>query len=376
MSKLFESYRIAGLELKNRFVRSATFDSSGRPDGQVSDHQLNLFSELTRGRVGLIISGITYVEPRGRISPVQNSIEDSRFLLGLKKLTEIVHKLGGKVAVQLFHGGRESARYYKKYGHISAIGPSSLQNDPYGPGPYKTMTEEDIASVIKAFGQAAGIARTAGFDAVQIHAAHAYLFSQFLSPHTNHRNDEWGGPLLNRLRIHREVYRSVRREVGDDFPILIKLGVQDGFSGGLEITEGLEAAEELSKIGFDALEISQGLRGTGYEEMEFKTGVSNLKDEAYFRNWARQVKERVSVPVIMVGGFRSFSLAEEVVQRDEADLVALSRPLISESGLIARWEAGDRSRSRCISCNKCLENVLRRLPVSCIFNRQATTTNH
>jgi len=376
LSKLFEPYRIGGLELRNRFVRSATFDSSGQPDGQVSDHQLKLFSELARGKVGLIVTGITYVEPRGRISPVQNSIEDHSFLPGLKKLTKIVHEHGGKVAVQLFHGGRESARYYKNHSEISAIGPSNLENDSYGLGSYQTMTEEDILAVVKAFGQAAGRARTAGFDAVQVHAAHAYLFSQFLSPHTNQRNDEWGGLFHNRLRIHRETYRSIRREVGDDFPVLIKLGLQDGFSGGLELEEGSKAAIELSKIGYDALEISQGLRGEGYEETEFRTGIGGLEDEAYFRSWARQVKERVSVPVIMVGGFRSFSLADEVVRLGEADLVALSRPLISEPSLISRWETGDRSRSRCISCNKCLEKVLKRLPISCVLDRQAKSTNH
>jgi 2,4-dienoyl-CoA reductase-like NADH-dependent reductase (Old Yellow Enzyme family) len=329
---------------------------------------MDLYTTLAEGGVGLIITGITCVHPNGQISKFQNYISSDEFVPGFKRLTSAVHGRGAKIAVQLFHAGREG-RFPKLSGRVP-IGPSFLQKDPYFKTEYRTMTENEIWDVIQAFGDGAKRAREAGFDAVQIHGAHAYLLSQFLSPYTNHRDDEWGGELKNRLRLHHEILKDIRQKVGEDYPVLIKIGVQDGFPSGLEFSDGKLAAQYLAELGFDALEISQGLRGPSNEGTEFRTKINVLDREAYFRNWCREIKNQVDVPVMMVGGLRTFELMEEIVQNREADFISLSRPLIREPGIINDWKIGDYHRSKCISCNECFELLIKGKTLECVQHRQ------
>jgi 2,4-dienoyl-CoA reductase-like NADH-dependent reductase (Old Yellow Enzyme family) len=333
----------------------------------VSDRKIALYQELAEGGIGLIISGVAHVHPAGKTIYSQTSIATDEHIPGLKRVTQAVHERGMKIAVQLLHGGREAARYWNTVNQ-PALAPSVIAGDPYFKGEYRSMTADEIENTVQAFGDAAKRAREAGFDAVQLHAAHAYLPSQFLSPHANRRNDAWGGPLENRLRFHREVYQAMRKKVGEDYPLLIKLGVQDGFAGGLELNVGLQAALWLAQWGYDSLEISQGLRGKYYEETEFRTGIHTVDQEGYFRDWTREVKKRVQVPVMMVGGLRTFELMEEVIQTGEADFVSLCRPLIREPRIINEWKKGNRRRAACISCNKCLERNRKTGVLACIFN--------
>ncbi len=353
-SILFEPTKIKNMNLRNRFVRSATYEGCA-DDGYVTDKQLNLYASLSEGEVGLIITGITCVHDSGKLSRFQNSLAGDEFIDGFKRLTSVAHQRGAKIAVQLFHAGRE-ARFPKSSERVP-IAPSFLEADPYFEGKYRTMTEEEIWEVVCAFGDGAERAREAGFDAVQVHGAHAYLLSQFLSPYSNRRHDKWGGSLGNRLRLHREIYRSIRQKVGEDYPVLIKVGVQDGFPDGLEFSEGKLVAQHLAEFGFDALEVSQGLRGLSFEETEFKTKINNLDREAYYRRWCAEIRKKVDVPVMLVGGLRTFELMEKIVEDEEADFISLSRPLIREPGIISDWRRGDYHRAKCISCNKCLENL-------------------
>jgi 2,4-dienoyl-CoA reductase-like NADH-dependent reductase (Old Yellow Enzyme family) len=286
------------------------------------------------------------------VSPFQNALE-RRCIPGLQRLTAAVHEHGAKIAVQLFHGGRE-ARFLKSLGMLP-VSPSVVKADPYYKGEHRALTEDEIHETIHAFGEGAAVAGESGFDAVQVHGAHAYLLSQFLSPSTNLRDDMWGGPLENRLRFHRMVYENIRNAVGRDFPVLIKIGVADGFPGGLEFSEGKEAAVRLAESGFDALEISQGLRGEKYEGTEFRAGIDRMEKEAYFRDWCRKIKKEVRVPVMMVGGLRSFGLMEQIVRNGEADFISLSRPLIREPDLINIWKSQTHKHPECVSCNRCLE---------------------
>jgi 2,4-dienoyl-CoA reductase-like NADH-dependent reductase (Old Yellow Enzyme family) len=362
-SILFETAKIKNMELRNRFVRSATYDGCA-DKGSVTENQMSLYTTLAEGGVGLIITGITCVHHNGQISKFQNSISSDEFISGFKQLISAVHDRGAKIAVQLFHGGRE-ARFSRSSDRIP-IGPSFLEKDPYFKAEYRAMTESEIWEVIRAFGDGAKRAREAGFDAIQIHGAHSYLLSQFLSPHTNHRDDEWGGELKNRLRLHHEIFRDIRQKVGEDYPVLIKIGVQDGFPGGLEFSEGKLVAKYLAELGFDALEISQGLRGPSAEDTEFRTKINTLDREAYYRNWYREIKNQVKVPVMMVGGLRTFKLMEEIIQNKEADFISLSRPLIREPGIINEWKRGDRHRTKCISCNECFEGLLKGETLHCI----------
>ena len=356
MNILFTPTRVGNLEIPNRFVRSATYDA-GAEQGFVSDWQVELYSALAKGRVGLIVSGVFNVRV-GKAPPGQTSLTDDGFIPGLRRLADAAHTHGSTLAVQLYHAGREAYRLLQPAG-IEAAGPSGFKvgEDPYFEGSCREMTEEEIRATVEAFGQAARRVQEAGCDAVQIHGAHAYLFAQFLSPHSNHRGDEWGGGLENRLRLHMEIYRAVRKQVGPKYPVMIKLGVEDGFPGGLAHEEGVEAAVELARVGYDSIEVSLGLRGLDYGQTEFRKRIVKRDREAYFRDWTRQVKERVSVPVMMVGGLRSIDLMEEVVTANEADLISLCRPLIREPDLVASWQAGQARRPTCISCNKCFEHI-------------------
>jgi 2,4-dienoyl-CoA reductase-like NADH-dependent reductase (Old Yellow Enzyme family) len=365
MSILFEPLRIRHIVLRNRFVRSATYDGCADLEGHVSDKQIEVFEKLAEGGVGLIITGIVYVHPSGQISPYQNSNATDDCIPGFKKLTAAVHDRGAKIAIQLFHAGRDAASFLKTENE-QAIAPSVLHNAPNFKDKYRSMTDDEIWEIVRAFGDAARRAREAEFDAVQLHGAHGYLLSQFLSPYTNRRDDEWGGTLERRLRIFKEIYRQTRAKVGEDYPVLIKIGVKDEISGGLDIREGKLAAQSFAEWGFDALEISQGLRGLGYENSEFRIKIDCIAREAYFRDWCREIKNEVNVPSMMVGGLRSFNLMEEVIQKGEADFISLSRPLIREPGIINDWKRGDRRKPACISCNHCLEALMKGKTLHCV----------
>jgi 2,4-dienoyl-CoA reductase-like NADH-dependent reductase (Old Yellow Enzyme family) len=373
MSILFEPMKIRHMDLRNRFVRSATYDGCANKSGYVTENQMDLHSALAEGGVGLIITGITYVHPTGQTSRFQNSIVGDEFIHGFKRLTAAVHRRGAKIAVQLFHAGRE-ARFLDSRDRLP-IGPSFFEKDPYFKAQYRTMTLDEIWEIVSAFGNGARRAREAGFDAVQIHAAHGYLLTQFLSPFTNRRHDEWGGNLENRVRIHHAIYEDIRGKVGKDYPVLIKIGVQDAYPGGLEFSESKLAAKYLAEWGFDALEISLGLRGPSYEETEFRTKVDRLDGEAYYRNWCRDIRKEVDIPIIMVGGLRTFELLEEIVQKKESDFISLSRPLIREPNIVNDWKRGDRHRAKCISCNKCLEGLRRGKKLHC-FQEEKTPKSH
>jgi 2,4-dienoyl-CoA reductase-like NADH-dependent reductase (Old Yellow Enzyme family) len=287
-------------------------------------------------------------------------------------LTRTVHERGAKIAVQLFHGGRESAKFLSGIGKV-AKGPSFVKDDLYFMGEYSALTEDDIWELIGAFGDAAVRARESGFDAVQLHGAHAYLLSQFLSPFSNRRIDDWGGSLEKRLRFHREVYNNIRKKVGADYPVLIKTGGQDGFPGGLELDEGKKAAGLLAQWGYDALEISQGLRGKLFEGTEFRIQIDSIDREGYFGDWCREIKRQVAVPVMAVGGFRTFTLMEKIVQDGEADFISLCRPFIRQPGLVNEWQKGNRDRATCISCNECLAALKRGENVRCVYEEREIT---
>ncbi|MHB8139182.1 MAG: NADH:flavin oxidoreductase [Smithellaceae bacterium] len=375
MSILFEPAQIMNLTLRNRFVRSATYDGMSDLTGRVADSQLKLISNLAAGGVGLIISAIMYVHPSGQVSSFMNSIADDEFIPGLRKLSEAAHEYGAKIAVQLYHGGRE-ARFVKSR-RLLPLAPSVVADDPFYKGNYREISKEEITEMIAAFGKAARRAKEAGFDAVQIHGAHGYLPSQFLSPFTNRRTDEWGGTLLNRLRFHREAYAEIRRHVGSHYPVLIKLGVEDGFAGGLTLDEGIEAAQILAETGYEAIEVSSGVRGEKYKGTEYRTKINKPSREGYFRTWAREIKKRVKVPVIAVGGLKSKAMMEDMIQNHETDFISLCRPLITEPSLIREWEQNPQKKPRCIYCNKCLEELHHGIPLHCVvFSKITASTPH
>jgi 2,4-dienoyl-CoA reductase-like NADH-dependent reductase (Old Yellow Enzyme family) len=221
------------------------------------------------------------------------------------------------------------------------------------------MTTEEVSATVRAFGQAAARAKEAGFDGVQLHAAHGYLLSEFLSPFFNKRDDEYGGSIDNRARIVLDAVRNVRAAVGDEFPVLVKINSTDMLEGGFTIEDMLQIAAMLESAGVDAIELSGGTSlalylGNPNISWARVYPLDTADKEAYYREAAKLYREKILIPLMLVGGIRSFEVAEQLVEEGTTDYVSLCRPLIREPNLINRWEAGDTRRSECISDNGCI----------------------
>lgn len=347
MFKLFEATEINGMKMKNRFVRSATYEAMAAKDGTVKDSLLAYMEELARGEVGLIITGHTYVTREGQAGPRQMGIYSDAMINGLKQVSSVVHDNGSVVAVQLAHAGIRGIGKDL----YAPLGPSDLFEG--GIKKASAMTVDDIKKTIKAFGDGAERAVNSGFDAVQIHAAHGYMLSQFLSPHYNKRDDGYGGDLENRARLLMEVYEEIRKRVGRSFPVMVKINSEDFLEDGITVEEMLKVAHMLEDHGMDAIEMSGGTFESG-KRIPSRLGTSKSEErEVYYRQAGKMFKNEIKIPLILVGGFLSFNIAEEVVTSGIADYVALARPLIREPHLIKRWAGDDRRKALCISCNKC-----------------------
>lgn len=352
------------MKMKNRFVRSATYEAMAGLDGMVKDPLLGYMEELSRGAIGLIITGHAHVTMAGQAGPRQMGIYSDTMIDGLKRITSTVHKNGGVIAVQLAHAGQRGIGKDE----YTAVGPSEIIEA----GVKKTdkMTADDIKSTINAFGDAAERAVKAGFDAIQIHSAHGYLLSQFLSPHYNSRNDSYGGSLENRARLLLEVYREIRQRVGKKFPLMVKINSEDFLEGGLTVKEMIEVAHMLENHGMDAIEISGGTFQSG-KFIPSRIGTSkSMEREVYYRKAAEAFKKELKIPLILVGGFLSFDIAAEVVASGLADYVALSRPLIREPHLVSRWAGGDRRKAACISCNNCFSTLSMEEALHCAVEKK------
>ena len=347
MSKMFETSEINGMQLANRFVRSATWEGMAADDGACTPKLIDLMAGLAKGGVGLIISGHTYVSPEGQAGPWQLGVYKDELASGLTDMANSVHDNGGKIVMQLAHSGLTASPDLTGQ---EPIGPSPLQEPDVPPG--LEMSESDIAGVVAAFAAGAKRAQSAGFDGVQIHGAHGYLLSEFLSPFFNRRQDQYGGSIENRARIVLEVLRAVRGEVGNDYPVLIKMNCQDFFDNGLSLEDSARAAAMLEKEGIDAIEISGGIPRSG-KLGAARVGIKSEEKEAYFQTEARAFRDNVGVPLILVGGNRSFQVAESIVKEGIADYISMCRPLIREPDLVNRWKSGDLSRATCASDNMC-----------------------
>ena len=364
MAKMFEETRIGTMTLANRFVRSATWEGMAEKDGRVTPRLIDCMVALVRGGVGLIITGYASIRKDGQSGPWQLGIDRNELIPGLREMASSVHENRGKIVLQLAHGG-----FFAMAKLIG--GPPLAPSDLAGvaKSPRRVMTGDDIKEVVAAFAEGAGRAKKAGFDGVQIHAAHGYLLSQFLSPAFNRRSDEYGGSLQNRASFLMEVLGAVRLTVGADYPVLVKMNARDFIDNGLELDESLEVARMLVRGKIDAIEISGGfLNGGKLNPSRFE--IDSEEKEAYFREEAKAFKKNVSVPIILVGGTRSFAVAESLVSGGVADMVSLSRPLIREPGLIKRWKEGDLARAKCISCNRCFAPGVTGQGVYCVDERR------
>lgn len=361
---LFESTEINAMKLANRFVRSATWEGMATEDGAATPDLIQLMADLAKGGVGLIVSSHTYVVKQGQAGPWQLGVYADDLLPGLRKMTAAVHTQGGKIVMQLAHAG------YHANGKVSGmmpVAPSAVES--LAKAPRKALTEEDIQDIAQAFASAAIRAKKADFDGVQIHAAHGYLLSQFLSPIYNHRTDAYGGGIQNRSKPLMAVLKAIREAVGNDYPVLIKMNCGDFIENGLVLEDAIQVGKMLAKGGIDAIELSGGLL-TGGKMNPSRMGIHSQEKEAYFQKEARAFKTEVQVPLILVGGNRSYETAQQLVDNGIADYISLCRPFIREPGLINRWRSGDLTKSACLSDNKCFGPIMAGKGLFCVMDRK------
>ncbi|MFO7568822.1 MAG: NADH:flavin oxidoreductase [Smithellaceae bacterium] len=349
--QLFEKASIGDLTIANRFVRSATAEGLSTARGFCSPALTKLMVRLAKGVVGLIITGHTAVSPEGRAAARQLCLWGDDFIPTLVDMTGQVHEEGGKIILQLSHAG---ALADSALTQAAAIGPMLLKKKD---GTIcRAMTRDDIRKTARDFAQAAGRAKKSGFDGVQIHAAHGYLLSTFLSPHYNRRRDEYGGTTANRARFLLETITAVRRETGDGYPVLVKLNASDYLPDGLLPDDMIATATLLASSGICAIELSGGTKESG-PFTPARPGRMSAQQEGYYKEEAAQLKKAMDQPVILVGGIRSLETAADFVGDGICDFVAMARPFIREPEIIARWQTDNKKPSACDSDNLCYRPI-------------------
>jgi len=318
-----------GTVLPNRLAKSAMTEGLADKNDRPTSQHNQLYQTWSEGGTGLLITGNVMVDRRYLERAGNVVLEDDTDLALFKTWAKAGTCAGNHLWVQLNHPGRQCPKLVNK----EPLSPSDVQLDMLGNfGKPRAMTASDIQDVIARFARSASLVQKAGFTGVQIHCAHGYLLSQFLSPKTNQRQDQWGGSLENRARIIREIIRAVRKEVGKDFPIGVKLNSADFQKGGFSLEECVQVAAWLGEEGIDLLEVSGGnyeqpsLIGTEPTEVR----ESTRKREAYFIEYAEQIKAAAKIPVMITGGFRSRDVMEQALEKGEVDVIGLARPLCTQ----------------------------------------------
>jgi len=342
MKILFEPYQIRDMLVRNRFIRSATTSAYADNEGKINDTIIKHYENLSKGEVGLIIKGHLYIMDNGKAHKGMAGISHDKHIPMLKRLTDAVHKHDGHIVAQLNHAG------------------VVYQNDRAGPSNYKEddwtareMKEDEIEAIIEGFGDSAERAIQAGFDGVQIHGAHGYLISQFLSRIVNKRIDKWGGNLENRMRLLNEVYDEIRGRIGNK-PVLIKLNCDDFSPKGFLIEDSSKVSQFIARKGIDLIEISGGGRG-GRPELRSRAKHPDYS-ELDFAGHAVKIREvSKPTPMALVSGFKKLETMKRVVEEDLVDMISLSRPFIREPDLVKKLKNG-QEEAACIRCDACRAN--------------------
>jgi 2,4-dienoyl-CoA reductase-like NADH-dependent reductase (Old Yellow Enzyme family) len=349
LSTLFTETRIGKMRLKNRFIRSATWENLATEDGHMTDKLYAIYEELAKGEVGLIVTGYANIVEEEKPNAGMMGMYNDSFIDEYKKLTELVHSNDAKIVMQLAYGGTKTTH---NVGERVIYAPSEVcERGTQTLG--KAMTKDEIDYIIKAFAQASRRAQQSGFDGVEIHAAHSYLINQFLSPYYNQRQDEYGGSLDNRIRLLVEIYAEIRKLVGNEYPILVKLTASEFFDGGLTFDETRIICKKLAAIGVDAIIISGNIHGKASTMIGESFDGYNIQQQGYFHEYGQVISAEVNVPIITVGGLSDISAIEEIANTTNIQCFAISRPLLAEPHLIKRWKEGNRAPVDCERCSKC-----------------------
>ena len=360
--------RAGPVTVAGRLARSATFENAADAQGRPGEAIRRMYVALARGGAPWIVSGYAFILPNGRSAATQSGIHSDELVGPWRQITEAVHqeRADVKLFMQIAHGGRQV--------------PADLVSEPIAPSAVavgggvrpREMTAREIEETLDAFGQAARRAREAGFDGVQLHCAHGYLLSEFLSPHTNRRTDEWGGTPERRRRFVIEAFRRARAAAGPNLAVTVKLNCEDFIQDGLSLGESCEAARALAADGIDAIEVSGWMAEGDERYAPARKGDPKPQEEGYYLTQAVEIKRAVgAVPVGACGGFRSYEVMVGALDGDGLDFVAVSRPFIAEPDFVARLRAG-QPRATCISCNECSSR--RDGPVHCPWSPTAASS--
>ena len=384
MSYLFQKGKIGTLELPNRMIRTASHEGLADQQGRPTTDQFLFYQGFVDGGIGLVITGYAGIMQSGRSALYRMTMIDSDELIPAhSEMVSRLHDIGGRIALQIAHCGRQTWSSETRH-PLSA--PSAIPCGYYGETP-EEMTPEAIASVVERFGQAAARAKQAGYDAVQIHGAHGYLLSSFLARRSNRRKDAWGGDIRGRFRIIGETLQAVRRAVGPDYPVLIKLNTQERMFRGLNQEECVAAARLVEETGCcDAIELSCGTTEGGMvmarggfpidDMLRYLRPFCHLSPklriitkhlamplarlfqpgftEGYNLDTAAKVKQTVSLPIVTVGGMRTRSFMEGAIRDGKTDFCSMARPLILEPDLPTKFKKGFSEAALCDNCNICV----------------------
>lgn len=363
MASLFEPMVIGSMTARNRLIRAATAESLCTRAGEPAAPLLECYGQLAAGGVGTIITGFAYFMEEGKAAERSLNACSDEFGTAFRALVDRAHGCGARIVLQLVYGGSKSrlaagdSRWLPAAADgprdgiptVDVLGPSAVVNPSTSLVPREADASE-VEAVADALGRAAGRAKAWGFDGVEVHGAHGYLLSQFLSPRFNRRTDSYGGPIGNRARALCRCVEAARAAVGPDYPVLVKLNSCDdyddptGLAGGLSEEDSAEAARLLQEAGASALEISGDWHRASKEAVE---------GQPYFGAYGARLARVLDIPVIVTGGWRNPRIAEAHLAADGIAGIGLSRPFIREPHLASRWEAQDMAPSLCIGCGIC-----------------------
>lgn len=379
--KVFEETKIGNITLKNRIIRSATHEGLADENGTPTEMLIRKYEALAKGEVGAIITGYAGIQQNGK-SPLRNMlmIDRNEHIDSYKKMVNEVHRYNIPIIMQIAHCGRQTT---SKITGLPTVSPSPIRDRIYNEDVPLQLSESEIYNIIDNFVLCIERAQKAGFDGVQLHLAHGYLLSSFLSPHMNKRNDKWGGNTENRFRIVNEIMNLSRKRVGN-YPILAKINAYEKSHDGIKIEEAVKISEYLEQSGCDAIEISCGIVEEGFViargdlpyDMLFKYNSKMKKIPKFFQPIvkpilkrsiaspqpyflynlpnAEEIKRHVKIPVIVVGGIRKMEDIKNIIEQGRCDFVSMSRPFIIEPNIVKKFREGKQSQSRCINCNYCM----------------------
>lgn len=363
--EILEKTTIRNLHLQNRIIRSALWMNMADKDGRITPKLTKVYEDLSKGGVGLIITGYAMVDPNDRPNPGMMGIYDDSFIIEHKKMVDIVHKNNTPIALQLAYGGSQTN--HPEFQDKELLGPSAITNRVTKITP-KAMTYSDIQHVIDSFVKAAGRAKEAGYDAIEIHAAHGYLLSQFLTPYCNRRTDEYGGEISNRARIIYEVVAGIRKAIGDNFTIMVKMNHDDYMDEGegLVLSEAIDVAKGLENAGADMIEISGVSETSGKGIGPARTKINKPEQQSYYLEPTMKIAESVSIPVILMGGNRNFKRLKSILESSKIKYFSIARPLLCEPNLVNKWKENQDYKPLCVSCNGCY----RKGEVGCVIQER------